>query len=104
MIIRVIAADGSVELAEPRNFKAFAITVVGGVDGPFDATELLKSFAVDSDREHAWVAERALRDWRGLAHEAWWQDGLTKMIASVEKFGWVDRARGAIRAHIEYLP
>ena len=104
MIIRVVAANGSIELAEPQNFKAFSISVEGQGDGPTDVADLLKGFAVDADQEHAWVSERALREWSALAHESWWQEGLAKMIASVDKFGWVDRSRGAIRAHIDYLP
>ena len=51
-----------------------------------------------------WISERrALRDWPRLKSEAWWQDGLTKMIAAVEKFGWIDNANHSIRAHIDYV-
>jgi hypothetical protein len=45
-----------------------------------------------------------LREWPGLAPEAWWQDRLSNMIAAVQKFGWIDRDNRSIRAHIEYLP
>jgi hypothetical protein len=33
-----------------------------------------------------------------------WQDGLSGMIAAVQKFGWIDQASRSIRAHIEYAP
>ena len=38
-----------------------------------------------------------------LGSQPWWQEGLSKMIASVERFGWIDRVDHSIRAHIEYL-
>jgi hypothetical protein len=48
--------------------------------------------------------KQALREWPLLALESWWQDGLTKMIAAVQPFGWIDQANQSIRAHIEYVP
>jgi len=41
--------------------------------------------ALKSDREHAWISEQVLRDWPSLTSEAWWQDGLSNMIAAVTK-------------------
>jgi hypothetical protein len=46
----------------------------------------------------------ALREWPSLKSEGWWQDGLSNMIAAVQKFGWIDQANHSIRAHIEYAP
>jgi hypothetical protein len=48
---------------------------------------LLGGIAVSSDGEHAWVSEKALREWPALKSEAWWQDGLSNMIAAVQKLG-----------------
>ena len=101
MIIHVIAANHSVELEDARNFRAFAIRIDGTL---IDAAELLKAFTATVDGDHAWVSEQALREWRGLANEAWWQEGLTKMIGAAQRFGWVDPNNNAIRAHIEYAP
>lgn len=101
MIIRVIASSRSVEIDDSRNFKAFSVRVEGSLDAAMQA-ELLHGVAVSSDREHAWISERALREWPSLASEAWWQDGLSQMIAAVQKFGWIDQANQSIRAHIEY--
>jgi len=66
--------------------------------------ELLGRVAVSSDSEHAWISEKALREWPSLASEEWWQQGLSSMIAAVQKFGWIDQANQSIRAHIEYAP
>ena len=103
MIIRIIGANRSVEIDDPRNFKAFSVRIEGAID-PAVQVELLGRVAVSSDGEHAWISEKALREWPALKSEAWWQDGLSQMIASVAKFGWIDQANQSIRAHIEYAP
>jgi predicted transcriptional regulator len=103
MIIRVIASSRSVEIDDVRNFRAFSVRIEGSMD-PAVQAELLGRIAVNSDREHAWISEKALRDWPSLASEGWWQDGLSNMIAAVQKFGWIDQVNHAIRAHIEYAP
>jgi hypothetical protein len=59
---------------------------------------------VSSDGEHAWISEKALREWPSFKSEIWWQDGLSNMIAAVQKFGWIDQANHSIRAHIERVP
>lgn len=103
MIIRLIAAGRSIEINDPRNFRAFSVRVEGAPD-PAAQAELLGRIAVRYDSEHAWISEAALRDWPSLKGEAWWQDGLTGMIAAVQKFGWIDNESRAIRAHIEQAP
>jgi predicted transcriptional regulator len=103
MIIRLISASRSIEIDDPKNFRAFSVRV----EGPLDAaaqSELLGRIAVKHDREHAWISEAALRDWPSLKGEAWWQDGLTGMIAAVQKFGWIDNESRSIRAHIKHAP
>ena len=103
MIIRIIASSRSVEIDDPRNFRAFSVRIEGPMASALQA-ELLGSVAVSSDGEHAWISEKALREWPTLKSEAWWQDGLSNMIAAVQKFGWIDQTNHSIRAHIEYVP
>ena len=103
MIIRIVAVGRSVEIDDVRNFKAFSVRVEGSMD-PAMQVELLHRVAVSSDREHAWISEKALREWPSLTSEEWWQQGLSNMIAAVQKFGWVDQSNQSIRAHIEYAP
>ncbi|HLZ02330.1 MAG TPA: hypothetical protein VKR55_09285 [Bradyrhizobium sp.] len=103
MIIRLIAMSRSIGIDDPRNFKAFSVRIEGALDDAAQA-ELLGRIAVRHDREHAWISEVALRDWPALKSEAWWQDGLTGMIAAVQKFGWIDNESRSIRAHIEHAP
>jgi predicted transcriptional regulator len=104
MIIRIIASSHSIEIDDIRNFKAFAVRMEGPFDDQAKATELLGRVALSGDREHAWISEQALREWPSLASESWWQDGLSKMIAAVQPFGWINQANHSIRAHIEYAP
>jgi predicted transcriptional regulator len=104
MIIRIIAAGRQVEIDDATNFKAFSVRIEGPFGDPVLQAELLGRVALGSDREHAWISEKALREWPSLASEAWWQEGLTNMIAAVQKFGWIDNTNHSIRAHIERLP
>jgi predicted transcriptional regulator len=103
-MIRIIASNRSVEIDDPGNFRSFSVRIEGPFDDPAQRAELLGRVAVSHDREHAWISEQALRDWPQLASEVWWQDGLTNMIAAVQKFGWIDNANHSIRAHIDYAP
>jgi predicted transcriptional regulator len=103
MIIRLVASSRSIEIDDAKNFRAFSVRIEGALDAAVQA-ELLGRIAVKHDREHAWISERALRDWPSLKSEPWWQDGLTGMIAAVQKFGWIDNENHSIRAHIEHAP
>jgi hypothetical protein len=103
MIIRLIAKSRRIEIDDPKNFKAFSVRIEGALD-PAAQAELLGRIAVKQDAGHAWISEQALRDWPSLKSEAWWQDGLTGMIAAVQKFGWIDNDSRSIRAHIEHAP
>lgn len=103
MIIRIIGASRGIEIEEPRNFRAFSVRIEGPIGAGVRA-ELLRRVVVSHDREHAWISEKALRDWPALKSEAWWQEGLSNMMAAVQKFGWIDQANQSIRAHIVYAP
>jgi predicted transcriptional regulator len=104
MMIRIIASRRSVEIDEPDDFRSFSVRIEGRFDDPVVKAELLGRIADRHDRDHAWISEQALRQWPSLAPETWWRDGLTRMIAAVQKFGWIDTANHSIRAHIDYLP
>jgi predicted transcriptional regulator len=104
MIIRIAASSRAIEIDEPNNFKAFSVRIEGSFDDPALQAELLDRVALSSDREHAWISEKVLREWPSLAAESWWQEGLSNMIAAVQRFGWIDEANHSIRAHIEYVP
>ena len=103
MIIRIIGASRGIEIDDPRNFRAFSVRIEGPIS-PDGQAELLGHVAIRHDREHAWISEQVLREWPSLKSEAWWQEGLSNMMAAVQKFGWIDPANQSIRAHIEVAP
>lgn len=103
MIIRIIGESRAIEIEDPKNFKAFSVRIEGPISAEVQA-ELLRRVAVTSDYGHAWISEKTLREWPSLTSEAWWQEGLSNMMAAVQKFGWIDQANQSIRAHIEYAP
>jgi len=103
MIIRIIASGRSIEIDDPRNFRAFSIRIEGSMDAVLQ-DQLLRGIAVSGDGEHAWISEKALREWPSLKSEVWWEDGLSSMIAAVQKFGWIDQANHSIRTYIERVP
>jgi hypothetical protein len=91
MIIRLIAKSRSIEIDDPKNFRAFSVRIEGAIE-PAAQAELLSRIVVKQDGEHAWISEQALRDWPALKAEARWQDGLTGMIAAVQRADAVDDA------------
>jgi predicted transcriptional regulator len=103
MIIRITGASRGIEIDDPKNFKAFSVRIEGPIRAEVQA-ELLGRVAVRSDHEHAWISEKALREWPSLKSEAWWQEGLSNMMAAVQKFGWIDQTNQSIRAHLEHVP
>jgi hypothetical protein len=100
-MIIFIAADGRAELREPDEFRSFKI-VVGGRLAPAGLTATLAGIAtVEPDGKTAWVTRAGVRRLRGADAPAAWSTSFDKMVESVRRFGWVDDARDAVRAHIE---
>jgi hypothetical protein len=97
MRIKLDSASRSIQIIDPSNFRAFFVQL----DGASGDAELLKQISVEVTSDHAWISEDWLRNWPALRGEAWWQEGLTRMMDAVERFGWIDRERKAIRAHFE---
>jgi hypothetical protein len=102
MIIR-LSPDGALHLDAPTDFKRFKVVVEDTRKDVERARAALASVATFADEATAWVSEAALRRWKGLEKDGAWQDGLTAMIAKAEPYGWVDRAAGAIKAHVEWV-
>jgi hypothetical protein len=101
MIVKV-ANDFSVAFEDRANFRAFKVTVDGDradIDAVRDA---LSEIAELPDSETAWVFEAALRNWDGVAGDAQWQDGFSTMVEKARPHGWIDDARKAIKAHVEW--
>ncbi len=72
MIIRILASNGSIEIDDPSNFRAFSVRIEGASVSYDAEAALLGRIAVRSDSDHAWIFENCLREWRELAAEPWW--------------------------------
>lgn len=98
-----VAPDGGVTLEDRDNFRAFKL-VVARVRGELaEVRRALAGTAEVVDHETAWIFEAALRRWPGVARDAAWQQALTAMIEKARPHGWIDDARKAIKAHVEWL-
>ena len=65
MIIRIIAPSNSIEIDDAQDFKAFKVRIEGPFVDP-TAQIVLGRVAPRSDREHAWISEKVLREWPSL--------------------------------------
>ena len=97
-----VTASGSVSLEDTGNFRAFKVVVEGGADKIDNARRALMGLADVSDKDTAWVFEAGLRNRPEVAHDAAWQQSLGAMIDKARPHGWIDDARKAIKAHIEW--
>ena len=97
-----VSASGTVTLEDPGNFRAFKVAVEGSPDQIDNARRALVGLADVSDKDTAWVFEAGLRQRSEVAQDAAWQQSLGAMIEKARPHGWIDDARKAIKAHIEW--
>jgi hypothetical protein len=97
-----VAADGRVSLEDRDNFRTFKLVIEGSPAGLDAARRALAGAAELPDQSYGWIFEAALRQRPEVAHDAAWQQNLGTMIEKAKPHGWVDDARKAIRAHIEW--
>ena len=88
MIIRISAPSKTIEIDDARNFKALSVRIEGSFDDPAVEAELLGRVASSSDREHAWISEKVLREWPGITgvpYRGWrlpsWRNSLFRLPA-----------------------
>ena len=97
-----LATNGSVTLEDRDNFRAFKLVVEGDTSGLDAARRALSGTAELPDQSTAWMFEAALRQRHEVAQDATWQQNLGAMIEKARPHGWIDDARKAIKAHIEW--
>jgi hypothetical protein len=102
MIIKV-AADRTVSLEEPDNFRAFKMVIAGKPAALADFRLALTSVAELIDADTAWVSAEALRRMPNVEGNEAWQQGFATMMEKARPYGWIDEARGAIKAHVEWV-
>jgi hypothetical protein len=102
MFLKVSAA-GDVVLEDRDNFRAFKLVVDGDRAALDDVRRAVAGKADLPDADTAWIFEDALRRWPDVAHDAAWQQNFSTMIEKARPHGWIDDARKAIKAHIEWV-
>ncbi len=102
MFIKADAGRPSVTLEDRDNFRAFKLVVIGDASKLDEVRKALAGIAELPDDKISWVSEAALRGFDGVANDRAWQQNLSAMIEKAKPHGWVDEARKAIRAHIEW--
>jgi hypothetical protein len=102
MIVKV-TADRRVELEDRDNFRAFKLVVEGDRDDIDAVRSTLAGTAELVDADTAWVSQAALRARPEVANDATWQQSFDAMIEKARPHGWIDDARAAIKAHVEWV-
>lgn len=103
MFLKLSAADG-LQFEDRDNFRAFKLIVEDDRGRIEDVRRALTGKAELPDADTAWIFEDALRHWQGVAQDAAWQQNFSAMIEKARPHGWIDDARKAIKAHVEWVP
>ncbi len=98
-----LTADRRVVLEDRDNFRAFKLVVEGRREDLDTVRRALQGTAELVDADTAWILEAALRRWPEVAQDAAWQQSLGTMIEKARPHGWIDDARAAIKAHVEWV-
>lgn len=102
MFLKLNAA-GQLQLEDRDNFRAFKLVVEGDRGRLDEVRRALGDKAELPDAETAWIFEHTLRRWPDVANDATWQQNLSAMIEKARPHGWIDDARKAIKAHVEWV-
>ena len=94
---------GRVTLEERDNFRAFKLVVEGRREDVEHVRGTLAGATELADADTAWVSEAWLRRYPDVAQDSAWQQSLSAMIDKARPHGWIDDARKAIKAHVEWV-
>ena len=98
-----LTADHRVLLEDRENFRAFKLVVEGGRDDLDAVRGALAGTAELADADTAWVSQDALRGRPEVSQDVAWQQSFAAMVEKARPHGWIDDARKAIKAHVEWV-
>ncbi len=98
-----LTADRRVVFEDRDNFRAFKLVVEGRREDLDAVRSALAGTAELPDADTAWIAQAALRGRPEVAQDAAWQQAFGAMIEKARPHGWIDDARAAIKAHVEWV-
>ena len=99
-----LTAGGELLFEDRQNFRAFKLVVEADRAQLAEVRVALDGKATLPDADTAWIFRETLRRWHGVEHDASWQQNFAAMIEKARPLGWIDDARAAIKAHIEWVP
>jgi len=102
MIVK-LTADRQILLDESDNFRAFKLVIEGRLEDLDAARAALAGTAELVDADTAWVSQDALRTQTEVDTDTAWQQAFAEMIETARPHGWIDDARKAIKAHVEWV-
>ena len=97
-----LTADRRVLLEDRDNFRAFKLVVEARREDIAAVRDALAGTAELADAETAWISQAALRRRPEVANDPVWQASFDAMIDKAKPHGWIDEARAAIKAHVEW--
>ena len=97
-----LTADRHVLLEDRGNFRAFKLVIEGRREDLDAVHTALADTAELVDADTAWVSQAALRTRSEVATDTAWQQAFAAMIEKARPHGWIDDARKAIKAHVEW--
>jgi hypothetical protein len=98
-----LSATGELTLEDRDNFRAFKFVAAGNRGNLDQVRKAVAGTAELPDAETAWILEDALRHWPGVEGDDAWQRSFSAMIEKARPHGWIDDARKAIRANVEWI-
>jgi hypothetical protein len=98
-----MTADRRVVLEDRDNFRAFKLVVEGSREDIDAIRGVLQGTAEMPDADTAWILQDALRLLPEVATDTTWQEAFAAMIEKARPHGWIDDARKAIKAHVEWV-
>jgi hypothetical protein len=98
-----LTADRRVVLEDRDNFRAFKLVVEGRRDDLAVAQSALVGTAELPDADTAWISQAWLRSRPEVATDTAWQQSFAAMVEKARPHGWIDDARAAIKAHVEWV-
>ena|SRR5688572_23659986 len=98
-----LTADRTIVLEDRDNFRAFKLVVEGRREDIDAVRRTLAGIVELTDADTGWVSQAALRLRPEVAADAAWQQSFAAMIEKARPHGWIDDARRAIKAHVEWV-
>ena len=98
-----VTSDRSVVLEDRDNFRAFKLVVEAPREDIDAIRSTLQGTAELPDDDTAWISQDALRLRPEVAADTAWQQSFAAMIEKARPHGWIDDARQAIKAHVEWV-